>query len=112
MPKYTYTGEFPRVLTGLIQGVNAHHYPADGSTTAIPDGATVEVRTGDSVDTGDLVYPAHQIEDVATGAVSVTPDEAPEIETPAPAPAAADPAPAPAPDPAPATTDAVPAPTF
>lgn len=122
MPKYNYTGAAPRLLSGLIQGVNAHHFPADGAPSDLPDGSSVIVEHGDVVDTGDLLYPAFELADIATGSPSVTPDEAPEVEAPAapaevapPAPVApvADPQPAPvvtAPDAAPAPVEPAPAP--
>jgi hypothetical protein len=104
VPKYHYTGDVPRVLNELIEGVNAQHLPADGSESLLVYGQTVVVEPGDSVDTGDLLYPAYQLEDTATGNVSVTPDETPELVAapevvPAPdaAPAPEAPAPAPAP---------------
>jgi hypothetical protein len=44
LPAYTFTGAYPRVLTGLRQGVNARH---DGT----PPGATIEPDPGDTVTT-------------------------------------------------------------
>ena len=46
MPAYTFTGAYPRVLTGLRQGVNARH---DGTAP----GATIEPQPGDTVVTDE-----------------------------------------------------------
>lgn len=57
MPKYLFTGGFPRVLTGLQQGVNAHR---DGT----PDGATIEAQPGDEITTAaEYVHPELRLED-------------------------------------------------
>jgi hypothetical protein len=57
LPKYLFTGAFPRVLTGLRQGVNAHR---DGT----PDGATIEANHGDEVTTTEpYEHPELQLED-------------------------------------------------
>lgn len=70
MPQYTYTGEHPRILTGLAQSVNATHHPADGAPSDIPDGATIEVSRGDTVVTED----PYEVD----GMVPVEPADAPE----------------------------------
>lgn len=51
MPDYHFTGAYPRVLTGLSQGVNALLLPAEGD--APPYGATIEARTGDAIHTDE-----------------------------------------------------------
>lgn len=109
MPKYTYTGDFPRLLTGLIQGTNAHHGPADGAPSDLVDGQTIVVQPGDTVDTGDEPYIAFQLVDADA------PDELPAAKAPTAPVAASKPAPVePAPDaaPAPEAPATVPAPTF
>jgi len=110
VPKYNYTGSTPRLLTGLIQGVNAHHTPADGAPTDLPDGSTIVVEPGDVVDTGDLLYPTHEFVDLATGSASVTPADVPVVQAPAPVPAPTPAPAAPATDAAPAPVDPAPAP--
>lgn len=111
-PIYTFTGEGPAVLVGLIQGVNAYHVAAPGNLE-VPEGSTIVAAPGEVVDTGDLLYPAYVLHDEATGASSVAPDEAPELVA-APLPAEQDdPAvDAPPTDSAPADADTAPAPTF
>ena len=54
MPSYRFTGAFPRVLTGLTEGVNAHH---EGTRP----GATVEPEPGDEVTTA-VPYPHVELE--------------------------------------------------
>lgn len=122
-PIYTYVGDAPRLLTDLIEGVNAFHTPAPGNPSLVA-GQTVVVEKGDTVDTKGLDYPAFELHDEATGAPTVTVTAAP-VEEPAPAAPVAEapavpapvvapaPAPAPVPDPAPApgTVPAQPAPT-
>jgi hypothetical protein len=51
--EYLYTGDHPRVLTGLSQTVNAFHHPASGNPSTLADGSTIEVQPGDSVTTED-----------------------------------------------------------
>lgn len=55
MPKYTFVGPTPIILIGLSQGVDADHVPAEGNPE-VPEGATVIVYPGDSVDTHDEPY--------------------------------------------------------
>lgn len=122
-PVYTFTGDVPHILLGLVQGVNAVHTPAAGNGE-VPEGATITAAPGDQVDTKNLDYPSFFLHDNATGASTVTVNEAPRVEDPAPAPVpaptpvVAQPAPAPVPAPAPAPVSApvepvpAPAPTF
>lgn len=65
MPDYHFTGAYPRVLTGLSQGVNALLLPADRD--APPYGATLEARPGDSVQT-DAPYAHPELEEVVSAA--------------------------------------------
>lgn len=51
MTDYTFTGAYPRILTGLSQGVNALILPADGE--APPYGSTIEAHPGDAVQTDE-----------------------------------------------------------
>lgn len=51
MTDYTFTGAYPRVLTGLSQGVNATITPAEGD--APPHGSTLEARPGDAIQTDE-----------------------------------------------------------
>lgn len=51
MTHYHFTGAYPRVLTGLSQGVNAFIHKADGS--ALPYGSTVWASPGDAVQTDE-----------------------------------------------------------
>jgi hypothetical protein len=51
MHEYRHTGDFPLILFGLSQCVNAWHYPASGDPSTIPYGATVTVGPGDGVRT-------------------------------------------------------------
>jgi hypothetical protein len=51
MPDYNFTGAYPRVLTGLSQGVNALILPTDRDTP--PYGSTIEAFPGDSVQTNE-----------------------------------------------------------
>ncbi len=55
MPKYTFTGDTPAILLGLIQSVNAEHVPADDNPV-VEDGTTVTAFPGDEIDTGDVEY--------------------------------------------------------
>jgi hypothetical protein len=64
MPRYTFTGPEPAILTDLIQGVNAHHVAAPGNPE-VPEGTTVVAAPGDSVDTGDVEYLAFVLTDEA-----------------------------------------------
>lgn len=93
-PSYTFTGEYPRIMTGLIEGVNAEVTPAEGRP-ALVLGQTVVLETGDSLVSSEE-YPHPELK---------------EIPAPEPAPAVA-PAVAPAPvePPAPGTVPAQPAP--
>lgn len=71
MPAYTFTGAYPRVLTGLRQGVNARH---DGTAP----GATIEPQPGDTVVTDEpFEHPELRPQD---------PNAAPPAAEPAPAP--------------------------
>lgn len=51
MTEYRFTGAYPRILTGLSQGVNAILTPAEGD--APPEGSTLEARPGDTVQTDE-----------------------------------------------------------
>jgi hypothetical protein len=55
MAKYTFTGDNPAILVGLIQGVNAEHSPAEGNPE-VELGTTVVASLGDTIDTGDDEY--------------------------------------------------------
>lgn len=79
MPRYTFTGDQPAILVGLVQGVNADHVAAPGNPE-VAEGSTIVASPGDSVDTRDLEYLAALLQDEA-----------------------------PAPDPTPAPADSVPA---
>jgi hypothetical protein len=101
MPSYTFTGAYPRVLTGLSEGVNAHLSP-----DAPAHGATIEARPGDVVHT-DQPYGHPELVETEPDAITA-PEPAP--VTPEPEPAPVEPAPEPAHDamtaegaPAPAT---------
>lgn len=97
MTDYHFTGAYPRVLTGLSQGINAHLTPAHGDTCP-PYGSTIEAHPGDVLST-DAPYPHPELEEI-------TPDTAPAPQPAAPV------EPAPPADPAPAdpTADGAPAP--
>lgn len=75
MPKYTFTGETPAILTGLIQGVNAEHTPADDNPE-VEDGTTVVASLGDEIDTGDDEYISAFLEEA--------PKPAPKAKSPKP----------------------------
>jgi hypothetical protein len=51
MADYVFTGAYPRLLFGLIQGVNAWHSPASGDPSELTHGQTVIAEPGDSVRT-------------------------------------------------------------
>jgi hypothetical protein len=57
MPRYTFTGDSPAILVGLIQNVNADHVAAPDNPE-VPEGTTIVAHPGDVVDTRDLEYPA------------------------------------------------------
>lgn len=83
MPKYLFTGAFPRVLSGLQEGVNAHR---DGT----PDRATIEAHEGDTIVTAaPYEHPELRLED----ADATLPEPVPAVEVP---PSGDIPAPAPA----------------
>jgi hypothetical protein len=99
LPDYHFTGAYPRVLTGLSQGVNAWLTPTEGE--APPAGSTIEAAPGDALHTNEP-YPHAELTEAAPVAdVPGEPAEAPApvVEAPAdPAPDAmtAEGAPAPA----------------
>jgi hypothetical protein len=90
MPSYTFTGAYPRVLTGLSEGVNAHLSP-----DAPAHGATIEARPGDAVHT-DQPYQHPELVETAPDAITA-PEPAPAAPEVAPEPVAE---PAPEPEPA------------
>lgn len=51
MTDYHFTGAYPRVLTGLSQGVNALILPTEGD--ALPYGSTIVAHPGDSLQTDE-----------------------------------------------------------
>lgn len=61
MAEYLFTGEHPRLMFGLIQGVNAWHYPESGDPSQLAHGQTVVLEHGDSVKTDDE-YPHAELE--------------------------------------------------
>ena len=66
MPKYLFTGAFPRVLSGLQEGVNAHR---DGT----PVGATIEAHEGDTIVTAaPYEHPELRLEDENGGFIPNT----------------------------------------
>lgn len=70
MPKYLFTGAFPRVLSGLQEGVNAHR---DGT----PVGATIEAHEGDTIVTAaPYEHPELRLVD----ADATLPEPAPAVE--------------------------------
>lgn len=77
MPEYTFTGAYPRVLTGLSQCVNAWHYPASGDPSTIPYGSTIEAHPGDSVRTDEpYVHPElTEVEPAAPDTIPVPADQ-------------------------------------
>lgn len=52
MTDYHFTGAYPRVLTGLSQGVNAFLYVAEGGIE-LPYGSTVVAHPGDALQTDE-----------------------------------------------------------
>lgn len=72
MTDYTFTGAFPRVLTGLSQGVNAILTPAAGDSP--PDGSTLEARPGDTIQT-DEPYEHPELAVVESGGDDESDDE-------------------------------------
>lgn len=83
MPDYHFTGAYPRVLTGLSQGVNALLLPAEGD--APPYGATLEARTGDAIHT-DEPYEHPELAEVAPEPQPVEADGTPILPPADPAP--------------------------
>lgn len=55
MAKYTFISDAPAILTGLVQGGNAEHSPAEGNPE-VELGTTVVAFPGDTIDTGDDEY--------------------------------------------------------
>lgn len=82
MTDYTFTGAFPRVLTGLSQGVNAILTPAEGDSP--PDGSTLEARPGDTIQT-DEPYEHPELAEVPVDPQPTNADGSP-IPTPKPKP--------------------------
>ncbi len=78
MTDYHFTGAYPRVLTGLIQGVNALILPTDRG--APPYGSTIEAHPGDAIQT-DEPYDHPELEESELDA-----PESP-VVVPVPAPA-------------------------
>lgn len=86
MPRYTFTGAYPRALFGLTVGVNAKVTKADGYVPVI--GSTVEASTGDVIETTEP-YKHPDLTESEPAQPAVAPEVAPAIEVaPEPAPAA------------------------
>lgn len=81
MTDYHFTGAFPRILTGLSQGINASIEPSEGD--APPHGATIEARHGDAIHT-DEPYDHPELTEVIEEPQPVDADGA---DIPAPKPA-------------------------
>lgn len=82
MTDYIFTGAYPRVLTGLSQGVNATITPAEGD--APPHGSTLEARPGDAIST-DEPYEHPELAEVPVDQQPTNADGSP-IPTPKPKP--------------------------
>lgn len=80
MTDYTFTGAYPRILTGLSQGVNALILPVDGETP--PYGSTIEAHPGDAVKT-DEPYEHPELSEVVEEPQPTNSDGSP-IPTPKP----------------------------
>lgn len=80
MTDYHFTGAYPRILTGLSQGVNALILPADRDTP--PYGSTLHAHHGDSIQT-DEPYEHPELTEVADEPQPTEEDGTP-IPTPKP----------------------------
>lgn len=95
-PNYTFTGEYPRIMTGLSEGINAHVNPADGRPQLVI-GQTIILEPGDALVTAEP-YPHPELtEDPATGPTLPLPVATPAPGAEAPTPDSVPAAPAPAP---------------
>lgn len=76
MAEFKFTGTSPRLMFGLIQGVNATVRPATPDAPELSDGQTVVLFPGDNV-TIDIEYDHAELAEVA-------PPETPPATTPKP----------------------------
>lgn len=82
MPRYTFTGAYPRALFGLTVGVNAKVTKANGYVPVI--GSTVEASTGDVIETTEP-YKHPDLTEDEPAQPAVAPEVAPPVEvSPAP----------------------------